>query len=201
MRRQAFFVSVVAIGLAYIASPYIALYRLDRAVRTGDAEYINAHVDWSSLRDGVVSQIGEAITGETSGAAAPAHDPSELPAFGSGFVHSFATHMVDKVMERDAMMSRIRQYAFARAAVPAEAIAGDGDSHPAEPVPASLAVPPMHQSLRWACFDGPMSFNVMLNLGAPGTQPVRLEMRLVDGVWEVTNARVPPALLMTADRT
>jgi hypothetical protein len=46
-----------------------------------------------------------------------------------------------------------------------------------------------------------MSFNVMLNLGAPGTQPVRLEMRLVDGVWEVTNARVPPALLMTADRT
>lgn len=38
------------LGLAYLALPYVTLYRFDEALRQGDVAWINQHVDWRRLR-------------------------------------------------------------------------------------------------------------------------------------------------------
>jgi hypothetical protein len=190
MRACGVAISVLALGLGYAAAPYITLYRLDQALRTGDAEYVSTHVDWSSVRNGLVSQIDRAVTGQS----APAQDYSDLPAFGSGFVHGMATRMVDKAMEPDAMLSRIEDYALGGGAQvrPTAASVKPDAATPAKPEAPARA-------LQWASFDGPTSFHVELSIGDdPAAQPVQIEMRLMGGQWRITGANVPPRLLMQA---
>ena len=187
MRRHAAGVALTAVLAAYLASPYIALYRLDRAMRAGDASYINAHVDWDALRQGVVAQIDLAMTGQV----AQKEDVAALPSFGSGFVHHMATHIVDKATQREAVMARLRQFVLetANAATPAA-------DTPAAAPPVEHALHALH----WACFDSPTSFQVELGDGAG--QDVTIEMRLVGGVWQVTRADMPSGMLLqTASRT
>ena len=104
-------------------------------------------------------------------------DPSEvkvgtkLPPFGAGFVRGIAQNTVDARVNPESLAAAAKQ--------------------PATPNGASVQV-------SWAFFSGPSAFVVDLN--APGqASPIRLELDLRDGAWQVTRVWLPPDLLTQAN--
>jgi len=118
----------------YAASPYFVLWRLDRALRSGDDAYVSHHVDWGAVRAGLIDDVGEAIRDD----AAPPPNPHDLPPFGSSFVQGLASHVVDGRFQQGHVMALLHGLA-------GTAGAGAG-------------------MVRWAFFDGPASFHAELAL-------------------------------------
>jgi DUF2939 family protein len=96
---------------------------------------------------------------------------AKLPPFGAGFVRGIAQNAVD---------SRVNPESLAAAA-----------KQPSAPNGASVQV-------SWAFFSSPSAFTV--DLDAPGQSlPIRLELNLRDGAWQVTRVWLPPDLLTQAN--
>jgi hypothetical protein len=43
----------LAIAMAYVAYPYVTLYRLGQAIRGGDAVALQTMVNWDAVREGI----------------------------------------------------------------------------------------------------------------------------------------------------
>src|SRR5215469_10296085 len=92
--------AVLTVALAYGAYPYVALYRLGHAIRSGDAATLASMVDWGSVREGIKEDICDFVIDE------PKDTPTngQLPPFGSGFVHGIASNVVDKSVTPEALV-------------------------------------------------------------------------------------------------
>ena len=159
--------AVLAIGVAYVACPYVALYRLGDAIRTSDAATLQTLVDWPAVREGIKEDICDNVaddpdaTGSSSGKLAP---------FGASFMRGIAANAVDLQVTPAGLVDMTRQ-------------------HAAGPATHRRAI-----SVNWAFFDNPVDFMVSVN--APGQRaPIRLQMSLRDTGWQVTRVWLPPALL------
>jgi hypothetical protein len=97
----------------------------------------------------------------------------QLPAFGEGFVRGIATNVIDR---------RVTPEALAAAAQQSDPIALSG---------AALQV-------SWAFFASPSAFVVDL-VSPEHMAPIRLQMELRDGMWQVTRVWLPPELLGQAN--
>jgi hypothetical protein len=161
----------MTVALAYGVYPYVALYRLGHAIRSGDAATLSSMVDWSSVREGIKEDICDFVIEEPKDAQAN----GQLPPFGSGFVHGIASNAVDR---------RVTPEALVAAAQPSGASSND-----------------QTLQVRWAFFVSPGAF--LVDLGAPGQgTPIRLQMDLRDGGWQVTRVWLPPEMLgQTNQRT
>jgi hypothetical protein len=96
---------------------------------------------------------------------------AKLPPFGAGFVRGIAANAIDERVTPQAL-----------ATVAKQPTAATGSS----------------VSISWAFFAGPSEFVVDLN--APGqASPIRLQMDLRDGTWQVTRVWLPPDLLTEAN--
>ena len=67
---------VGALGIAYAAAPYVALYQLGQAIRHGDAALLASLVDWDEVREGIKEDICDAASDPPDVVAGTA-----LPAF------------------------------------------------------------------------------------------------------------------------
>ena len=160
---------LVVMAALYVASPYIALWRLGAALRGGDAGFLASHVDWDAVRADMVQQVDNEIRGVTEPVAATADD--ELPGFGNGFVRGIAHRVVDRGLQPAAVQEALRRLA----------VSGSGGGQAA---------------LRWAFFDGPDSFVVAVAMARDGVwQEVRVHLRLSGTVWRVTGVKAPAQLL------
>jgi hypothetical protein len=127
-------------------------------------------VDWSSVREGIKEDICDFVIDEPK----QAESDGRLPPFGAGFVRGIATNVVDKQVTPEALVAATQQPAVA------EATRG-----------ASVQV-------SWAFFAGPSAF--VVDLCAPGqATPIRLQMDLRGGTWQVTRVWLPPELLGQAN--
>lgn len=89
--QAAGFVATMGVGVVtYGASPYVALYHLDQALRRGDVAAVTAAVDWPSVRAGLKQQVDARMV-PRAGASDDA-----LPAFGASFMRGVASHVVDE---------------------------------------------------------------------------------------------------------
>ncbi|HEX4262527.1 MAG TPA: DUF2939 domain-containing protein [Acetobacteraceae bacterium] len=101
-------VAVVSVlGVTYLTSPYVALYRLGRDVRAGDCTALAADVDWQQVRAGMRAEVAA-----EQAAAHQAND--ELPAFGATFVTHIADHVIDRVVTPESMVRAVDATAPAR---------------------------------------------------------------------------------------
>ncbi len=77
---------VLSVGVAYVAYPYITLYRLGEAIRGADAATLETLVDWPSVREGIKEDICDLVVddGETQRGA-------KLPPFGASFMRGIAS--------------------------------------------------------------------------------------------------------------
>jgi Protein of unknown function (DUF2939) len=157
--------ALVAVGLGYGIYPYLTLYRLGQAIRHGDAATLESMVDWPAVREGIKEDICDLVIDQPQ----PAQAGGQLPPFGAGFVRGIATNVVDKQVTPEGLVAAAQQ--------------------PDAAQPSEAAV-----KLGWAFFDGPSAFVVDLTTPQEAT-PIRLQMALRNGAWQVTRVWLPPEML------
>jgi Protein of unknown function (DUF2939) len=163
---------LLAVGLTYGIYPYVTLYRLGHAIRSGDAATLETMVDWGSVREGIKEDICDLVIDQPPQGQAD----GKLPPFGAGFVRGIATKVVDRQVTPEALV------AAAQGPEATEATRG-------APV-----------QVGWAFFASPSAF--VVDLHAPGqATPIRLQMDLRSGTWHVTRVWLPPDLLGQANAT
>jgi Protein of unknown function (DUF2939) len=82
-----------ALCLGYAAYPCLTLYKLQEAMRSGDAERVASLVDWDSVRDGLDEQVAAAAERVTNTQAIS--DGTQLAPFGFGFARGLASHAME----------------------------------------------------------------------------------------------------------
>ena len=158
--------AVLAIGCTYGIYPYVTLYRLGEAIRNGDAARLETMVDWPSVREGIKEDICDLVIDEPQ----QANGTGKLPPFGAGFMRGVATNVVDQRVTPEGLVAAVQ------------------DPH------ASKAASEAQVEVSWAFFASPSAF--MVDLATPGqSEPIRLQMDLRDGTWQVTRVWLPPELL------
>jgi hypothetical protein len=157
------------IALAYVAYPYVTLYRIDHAIDTGNAKTLKTLVDWSSVREGIKEDICDNLDGSRATTTS-----SELPAFGASFVRGVAAGAVDQQVTPQGLVAAARHSGD-------DAAANRADVH-----------------VGWAFFNDLTHFVVSLHAG-DRPQPIRLELSLQSTQWRVTRVWLPPDLLDEAN--
>jgi DUF2939 family protein len=164
--------TVLSVAVAYVAYPYITLYRLGWAVQKADAATLESLVDWPAVREGIKEDVCDLASGDPE-----PNTGADLPPFGASFRRGIASSAIDQAITPQALLA-------ATSTVPT--------SHPA-PRGADVHV-------NWAFFDSPTTF--MVSLQAQGqSDPVKLEMDLKDGEWRVQRVWLPAELLSSGSRT
>jgi hypothetical protein len=104
----------------------------------------------------------------------PSQASGKLPPFGAGFVRGIASNAIDSAVTPEALASAAQQSETAS-------------------VPQGASV-----RVSWAFFSSASAFEV--ELAAPGQPaPIKLQMELRDGTWQVTRVWLPPRLLVEAN--
>src|SRR5690348_10003312 len=83
---------LLAIAVTYGAYPYVTLYRLGHAIRSGDAGALQTLVDWQAVREGIKEDICDQVADQP----AAAKTSQQLPPFGAGFVRGIASTAIDR---------------------------------------------------------------------------------------------------------
>ena len=139
---------LLAIAVVYGAYPYVTLFRLGHAIRSGDSVALQTLVDWSSVREGIKEDICDLVIDQPAAAKAT----HQLPPFGAGFVRGIASSSVDTRVTPQALVIAAQQ-------------------RPDEPTGAAVQV-------AWAFFEGPRSFTVDLRApGRPVPIRLQMELR------------------------
>lgn len=156
----------------YAAYPYVALYRLGDAIRSGDAPALQRLVDWPSVREGIKEDICDQVLDQPAAVASG----KELAPFGASFMRGMAVNAIDQAVTPEGLVAAVQ--APARMHMPAHMGADVG--------------------IGWAFFSGLTTFDV--SLVVPGQkQPVRLRMELRHGRWQVHRVWLPDDLLQEAN--
>ncbi|HEX3994533.1 MAG TPA: DUF2939 domain-containing protein [Acetobacteraceae bacterium] len=163
--------TVLSLGVAYVAYPYLALYRLGSAVKSADAATLEALVDWPAVREGIKEDVCD-LAAENSSPTAGAN----LPPFGASFVRGITSASIDQTVTPQALL----------------AVAA---SEPAHPTPRGADI-----HINWAFFDSPTTFMVSLQSPGQA-DPIKLEMDLRHGAWRVYRVWLPADLLEARART
>ncbi|MCQ8279777.1 DUF2939 domain-containing protein [Acetobacteraceae bacterium KSS8] len=157
---------VIAVML-YAFSPLATLLQAANGVRNGDVAALRDALDWKSVRAGLKQDIAQNLdSGPATAQAAVAED--ELPAFGSSFVTTVASHAIDNEMTPEALMRLL-----------------SGQAGPATDWRGVLG---RIASLR---FTGPSQFEAAIRMGGPDAKPTLLSMRLEQWHWRITHLELP----------
>jgi len=163
--------TLLTVGVAYVAYPYITLYRLGQAIHGADAATLEALVDWPAVREGIKEDICDFVVDDPASNA-----PAELPPFGASFVRGIAANTIDQKVTPQAIV--------------AATVAMSDSRHTAVQRGADIHV-------NWAFFDSPTLFTVSLQ--TPGlAEPIRLDMNLQHGEWQIRRVWLPAELLTNA---
>ncbi|GEL65104.1 DUF2939 domain-containing protein [Kozakia baliensis] len=95
---HAFGMAMLTIICIYALSPYIALWSINNALRSHDAQTLSSHIDWSALTHSLKEESVAAILGPP-----PAAD--DLPDFGSSFATNAVSHAIDTRLTPDTLLS------------------------------------------------------------------------------------------------
>jgi hypothetical protein len=166
--RWPIFATFTVLASAYLAYPYVTLYRLDIAVRQSDAATLRSLVDWYSVREGLKEDICDMVLDEP----ANARSSNELAPFGAGFVRGMTGNALDHTVTPETFVSL---------------------THGAELRPSAAS----KAHVNWAFFDGPTRFLVRVRIDAD-PEPIRVAMELRGMRWRVRRIWLPATLLERA---
>ena len=179
--RPAFLTGFTLLALAYLASPYVALWQLESALDRGDTQALERGVDWASVREGLKQDIADGIIGPVQQQITT----NTLPPFGASFITGIADTAVEREVTPQNLVAVMRQM---RA------------PHPPGMDSASNA----HAEFRWAFFESPTSFGITLRTPDQDADdlPLRLRLELRRGRWTLVRAWIPQDMVeRSAQRT
>jgi hypothetical protein len=92
--------TMLSVGVAYVALPYVTLYRLGSAIRGGDAATLESLVDWPAVREGIKEDVCDFAADEPG-----PHGSTELPPFGASFVRGIESGAIDHAVTPQALLA------------------------------------------------------------------------------------------------
>ncbi|MBW2149392.1 MAG: DUF2939 domain-containing protein [Deltaproteobacteria bacterium] len=100
MTKRVLFVALVVIMAAgaFVAQPYITVYRYQAALKSGDVDRINEYIDYPALRHSLKTQIRLMFIKEMARDSKTAFGPLAM-----GFVGLFADKMIDVLITPEGM--------------------------------------------------------------------------------------------------
>ena len=154
---------------AYLAWPYVALYRVGDAMRHGDVAALSAAIDWDSVREGIKEDIADQIVPRPIGAT------DGLPPFGAGFATAMAGTVIDRTVTPASLAER-------------QTILRTAGRTPHESLQSA-----------WFTGLTQFDASFQLSPKEPGQEPVRVHLDLVETgwipKWQVTRVWIPMTVL------
>ncbi len=92
--------TVLSIGVAYVAYPYLTLYRLGWAIHSADAATLEALVDWPAVREGIKEDVCDLVADDP----AP-QTKGALPPFGASFMRGIRSSAIDQAVTPQALLA------------------------------------------------------------------------------------------------
>ena len=145
------------LALAFLAYPYVTLYRLGQALDRGDTATLDRLIDWEAVR----GQVRDDMLAR-AGAGLPRED-GQGSGLGAELLNSLGRPLIDAA-SRSAMSSRLLVATYRNRF-------GTGETSP-------------YQSVRWAFFSSPREFAVTLRPLDNGP-PLSFMLRLEGLAWRV----------------
>ncbi len=164
--------TMLSVGVAYAAYPYVTLYRLGLAIQGADSRTLETLVDWPAVREGIKEDVCDLVADDSGPKAS-----TDLPAFGASFTRGIASSAIDQAVTPQALLA-------AATTLPA-----------AHPSPRGADV-----HVNWAFFDSATTFLVSLNMDGQA-EPIKLEMELQRGEWRVQRVWLPTQMLSPKAKT
>ncbi|MCW3480047.1 DUF2939 domain-containing protein [Neisseriaceae bacterium JH1-16] len=114
-------------------SPYYTLTKLRDAARAGNADYVNAHIDYPAVRDSLQASMTAVATRKLGGAEAVQHNP--FARFGAAIAGAVSRPLTEALVTPDGMRELLQQ---------TEHRSGDeqAENKSAEPADGEAAPPP-----------------------------------------------------------
>ena len=204
--RKSIVSALTLVVLAYLAAPYVTLWRLAHALQTGDARTVEGIIDWNAVRQGLKQDVADGIVGLPEGdddtprkIASDDDTPRKissddaqptptarfatntLPPFGASFMTGIAGNVIDREVTPSHVVKMVREFTSADDESIAGMISALGEVH--------------------AFFDGPTSFVMRLRCAGQDDDdpPLRVRLVLRGGSWRVVRVWVPQDLIERAD--
>ena len=89
--------AVVTFAAAYIASPFVTVWLIREAIRSGDAAYLDQKLEWPTVRETLRASLTEYALGPTA-IAAPGKPPPQ-PGLWQRFKNNLGRRAVDNMVE------------------------------------------------------------------------------------------------------
>nr|WP_294520196.1 DUF2939 domain-containing protein [uncultured Rhodopila sp.] len=172
--------AVLTAGIAYGAYPYVTLYRLGVAIQGSDSKTLESLVNWPAVREGIKEDVCDLVVDDPG-----PKNGSSLPPFGASFMRGIASNAIDQAVTPQALLA-------ATGSVPPPARHRPMGRKAQDVEDTEQQASDVH--VNWAFFDSPTTF--MISLQARGqAEPIKLEMSLRGGAWQVQRVWLPEALL------
>nr|WP_294544002.1 DUF2939 domain-containing protein [uncultured Rhodopila sp.] len=172
--------AVLVAGLTYGAYPYVTLYRLGAAIQTSDATTLESLVDWPAVREGIKEDVCDLVLDDPG-----PKTQTSLPPFGASFMRGIAANAIDQAVTPQALLAATGTISQPARQPPMDRYAQ------ARPAPEQKTA---DVRVKWAFFDSPTTF--LVSLQARGqADPIKLEMALHHGAWQVQRVWLPADLL------
>jgi hypothetical protein len=166
---------LLVIVLAYIAYPYVALYRLGNAVRGGDPDAVEGKVDWPKLRQGLKNDLNAQV-------ASKAGADSDNGFAGLGAM--FAGKMIGAVIDSTVTPAGL-------AAMMQTGKAGPAIVHTMEPAVPEIRKDRPLPKLASSGFQGLGTFEAEIAPREGAGKPLKLRLDLEGGYWMLTRVYLP----------
>ena len=170
----------VLLAACYVGGPLVTLWRLARALDSGDLAALESLVDWDAVRQGLKDDIAEGIIGMPEKTLLASNT---LPPFGASFISGIAGAEVDQSVTPQGLVEATRQF-------DPSAPAGKPDA----------AIPAILQ----AGFSSPTEFDLHVRAACQDADEAPLHVRLEfrSGRWQVVRIWIPQDLMdRAASRT
>jgi hypothetical protein len=89
--------AILSLAAAYIAAPFVTVWHIREAIRSGDAAYLDRKLEWPTVRETLRASLTEYALGPTP-VAAPGR-PAPQPGFWQRMKNSLGRRAVDNMVE------------------------------------------------------------------------------------------------------
>ncbi len=90
--------TLAALAILYIAAPFVTVWSVREAIRSGDSAYLDAKLEWPTVRTSLRESMTEYAIGPTPAALPGA--PAQQPGFWQRVKNGLSRRAVDNLVER-----------------------------------------------------------------------------------------------------
>ncbi len=171
--------ALLLLAACYAVGPYLTLWRIARALDSGDRDTLQSLVDWTAVRQGLKDDVAEGVMGMPRRTLLASNT---LPPFGASFISGIASSEIDQTVTPEGLLQAARVLA----------------------PPPGAGTAPSFPAIVKAGYKMPAQFDLHLRAPCQEADEKPLHVRLVFSIggWRVVRVWIPQDLMdRTSSRT